>query len=135
MPGSHRASEQRINVFRVSETYQFKHYFEDDHVFDRLKRYYSSRHYRFEVSADEFAEVRAFLSDHGFCLVEVETPEEFVVVVEKYSEHPDDNFRDCVLQRADGDHNVFLLTDQAAVEQAVHQGATRITETDLAVPF
>lgn len=48
-------------------------------------------------------------------------------------EQPDDIFKGSVLQRSDGDHNLFVLTDQVAVEQAVHQGATRITETDLVV--
>lgn len=87
---SARASEQRINVFRVGETYLFKHSFENDDVFDRLKGYYSSRHYRFELPADENEDIRGFVSDHGLRLVEVEAPAEFGVVVEKYSEPPAD---------------------------------------------
>lgn len=135
MPGFHRASEAAVNVFRVDETYLFKHYFDGDEVFDRLKHYYNNQHYRFEIPAEDFEEISEFLQEHGYALVEVENIEEFVVVVEKYTEHPDNIFKASVMQRGDADYNVFLMKDQVAVEDAVHNGATRVTDTDLAVPF
>jgi hypothetical protein len=76
-----------------------------------------------------------FLSDHGYALVTVSALAEFTVVVEKYSEHPDNIFKDSVLRRTDAEYNVFLMKDRVAVEQATLNGATRLTETNLEVPF
>ena len=59
----------------------------------------------------------------------------FVVVVKKYTAHPDEIFKQCVIQRTVSGYNCFLLTDQAAVKEAVQKGATRLTETDLEDPF
>lgn len=43
--------------------------------------------------------------------------------------------KDSVAQRSVDRYNCFLMTDQAAVEQAVNEGATRLIETDLENPF
>lgn len=134
MPDFHRASEERVNAFRVDEAYLFKHYFEGETIFDRLKRYYDNQQYRFEIPEDDFEEVQAFLADHGYALVEVDDPAAFTVVVEKYTDHPENIFKDSVLHQGGPDHNVFVMKDRVAVEQAELNGATRITETDLAAP-
>lgn len=135
MPEFHRASEERVNAFPHGEAYLFKHYFEGEEVFDRLQRYYDNQQYRFEVPTGDFEAVQDFLTDHGYALVAVDDLEPYVVVVEKYTDHPENIFKDSVLHRGDVDYNVFLMTNQVAVEQATHGGATRITETDLAIPF
>ena len=130
-----RASHERVNVFEVDGTYLFKHYFEGEDVFARLKQYYNNQHYRFEVPAEDFDGIRAFLDEHGCGLVVVTALEEFAVVVRKYTAHPENIFKASVLQRSVNDYNCFLLTEQTAVDQAVTQGATRLTETSLANPF
>ena len=130
-----RTGDEQVNVFEVDETYLFKHYFDGADVFNRLKRYYNNQHYRFEVPPDEFEELRSFLADQGYGLVVVDAIEEFVVVVKKYTSHPENIFKQSVIQRSVDGHNCFLLTDQAAVEQATREHATRLTETDLSHPF
>jgi hypothetical protein len=130
-----RAGDEQVNVFEVNETHLFKHYFDGDEVFDRLKPYYNNQHYRFEVPPDEFEDLRSFLTDHGYGLVVVDVVAEFAVVVKKYTSHPGNIFKQSVIQRSIGDYNCFLMTDQAAVEQAVHEGAIRLTETDFESPF
>ncbi|SDY63113.1 hypothetical protein [Halopenitus persicus] len=130
-----RAGDERVNVFVVDDVHLFKHFFDDDEVFDRLKRYYNNHQYRFEVPANEFEELREFLEDHGYGLVDVDVTEEFVVVVKKYTDHPDNIFKESVVQRTVNGYNCFLMTDQSAVENAVQQGAIRLTQTDLANPF
>jgi len=130
-----RASQEQVNVFEVDEVYLFKHYFESDEVFDRLKRYYNDQQYRFEVPPREFEDLRSFLANHDYGLVVVDVIEPFVVVVKKYTVHPDDIFKQCVIQRTVDGYNCLLLTDQAAVKEAVQNGATRLTETDLENPF
>lgn len=129
--GFRRASQERVNVFPVGERYLFKHYFDQDEIFDRLRRYYDNQQYRFEVPEDDFDEIKAFLGEFGYGLVVVDAVEAFAVAVRKYTEHPENIFNDSVLQRSEGDYNVFVLKDQAAVEQAELQGATRLSEADV----
>lgn len=135
MSSFRRASHEPVNVFQVGETFLFKQYFDEDAVFGRMKQYYNGQEYRFEVSPDELEAVRTFLADHGYGLVVVDAIEEFVVIVQKYTDHPENIFRESVAKRSVDGYNAFLMTDQAAVEQAVKEGATRLTETNLANPF
>lgn len=126
---------ERVYAFEVGDRYLFKHYFDGEAVFDRLKEYYNNHQYRFEVPPEEFEDLASFLADHGYDLDVRDDTEAFVVVVEKYTAHPDNIFKESVVQRGGGDHNFFLMTDQVAVERAVHEGATRLAETDLQNPF
>jgi len=135
MAAFRRAGQEQINVFEVDETYLFKHYFDGDEVFDRLKQYYNNQQYRFEVPPDEFEDLQSFLAEYGYGLVVVDVIEEFVVVVEKYTTHPENIFKASVIHRSVDGYNCFLMTDQAAVEQATREHATRLTETDLSHPF
>lgn len=84
---------------------------------------------------DEFEAIRSFLADYGYGLVVVTAIDEVVVMVEKYTAHPENIFKQSVIQRSVDGYNCFLLTDQAAVEQATREHATRLTETDLSHPF
>jgi len=135
MSGFRRASHDRVNVFEVDGTYLFKHYFDGDHVFDRLKPYYNNQAYRFEVPPEEFSDLQTFLADEGYGLAVVDAVPEFAVVVRQYTAHPDNIFKESVIQRTVEDYHCFLMTDQNAVEGAVDDGATRLTATDLANPF
>lgn len=135
MVGFHRAGREPVNVFEVDGQFLFRHYFSGEEVFDRLKRYYNGHQYRFEVPASDLDAVREFLADHGYDLVDVETPGEFVVVVRQYTAHPENIFKDSVIQRGREGHNFFLLTDRDAVEQAVDEGARRLSETGFDDPF
>ena len=130
-----RAGHEQVNVFEVNESYLFKHYFDSEEVFDRLKQYYNNQQYRFEVPPDEFENLRSFIEEYGYGLVVINVIEPFVVVVKKYTAHPDNIFKSSVIQRTVNGYNCFLLTDQAAVEEAVQNGATRLTETDVENPF
>ena len=130
-----RAGHEQVNVFEVDESYLFKHYFDSEEVFDRLKQYYNNQQYRFEVPPDEFENLRSFIEEYGYGLVVINVIEPFIVVVKKYTAHPDNIFKSSVIQRTVNSYNCFLLTDQAAVKEAVQDGAARFTETDLENPF
>ena len=132
-----RAGHERINAFAVDGYYLFKHYFEGDEVFARLGRYYNNQQYRFEVPTKDFKGIRSFVAKHGYGLVAVDeaTLPEFVVVVRKFTTHPDNIFKASVIHRASGDYNCFLMTDQNAVKRAVEAGAIRLTQTPLRSPF
>lgn len=130
-----RASHERVNVFEVDETYLFKHYFDEEAVFTRLRSYYNNQGYRFEVAPEDFDPLREFLADHGYGLVVVDALSEFVVVVKKYTDHPENIFKASVLQRSADGYNCFLLADRDAVADAVEAGAIRLDQTDLENPF
>ena len=135
MASYHRASHERVNVFVVDETYLFKHYFDGEEVFDRLRQYYNNQQYRFEVPPEAFEDLQEFLAEHGYGLVVVDPLEEFAVVVRKYTAHPEGIFKQSVIQRSVNGHNCFLLTDRDAVRQAVVDGATRLTKPEFENPF
>lgn len=129
------ADGQRVNAFRVGESYLFKHYFEGETLFSVLKRYYNGNQYRFEVPADRFYGVQAVCRRYAYDLAPVEDNDPYAVLVRKYTAHPDDIFKQSVLQRDAGDFNCFLLRDEAAVERAVADGAVRLTATDVAIEW
>ena len=131
----HRASNERVNVFVVDEVCLFRHYFEGDDLFRRMRRYYNNQQYRFEVPKEEFEEVRTFLAGHGYGLVTVDSTRPFVVCVKQYTEHPDDIFKSSVVQRTSDGYNCFLLRNRDAVDEAVADGAIRLDQTDLSNPF
>ncbi|WP_331232318.1 hypothetical protein [Natronorarus salvus] len=130
-----RAGHEQVNVFSIDDFYLFKHYFDGEEVFARLKGYYNNQQYRFEVPSEEFEAIRSFLADHGYGLVVVDVIEAFVVVVKQYTAHPNNIFKASVIHRAADGYNCFLMTDQKAVEEAVQEGAIRLTNTDLRNPF
>ncbi|MDZ7702092.1 MAG: hypothetical protein U5J98_08525 [Halobacteriales archaeon] len=131
MAAFHQAGRTRINAFHVGEAYLFRHYFEDDDVFDALKRYYSSYDYRFEVPESRFGRVDRVLDEHGYALAKVPDPAPFAVVKRKYTDHPTLLFKGSVLHRSLGQFNCFVMKDHEAVEAAVEAGARRLDETDL----
>jgi hypothetical protein len=135
VPEFNGGNQKRIHAFNVSEAYLFKYYFEETPIYNTLEPYYNEPRYRFEVPEKKFEEIQNFLAEYDYALIEIDDPSEFVVVVEKYSDHPEDIFKDSVLQQSDAEYNFFLRKDLAAVEQATHEGATRLTDTDLVVPF
>jgi hypothetical protein len=135
MAESRRAGHEQVNVFEVDDIYLFKHYFDNEAVFNRLKRFYNGQQYRFEVPPPEFEDLRSFLEEYDYELVVVDAVESFVVVVKKYTAHPDNIFKASVIQRSADGYNCFLLTDQTAVERAIQDGATRLTETNVSKPF
>lgn len=135
MASFHHASHERVNVFMIEEHYLFKHYFEGEEVFARLRKYYNNQQYRFEVPAEAFETIQEFLAGHDYGLVVVDPLEEFAVLVRKYTAHPEGIFKQSVIQRSVDGHNCFLLTDRDAVDQATAEGAVRLTETEIENPF
>lgn len=130
--GSRRGGE-RVNAFDVDGAYCFKHYFEGEAVFARLRRYYEHNQYRFSVPAPEFDGVRRFLDEHGYDVVPVADVAPYVVAVRKYTAHPENVFEDSVEQWDRPKHTLFLLKDEDAVEQATAAGATPLAESELSL--
>ncbi|MFB6300268.1 MAG: hypothetical protein ABEH65_08420 [Halobacteriales archaeon] len=137
MTAAGRAGRERVNAFPIDGRYLFKHYFEGQSVFARLKRYYNNQQYRFEVPAEEFESIQSFLADHGYALIEIEPDaiDEYAVAVKQYTSHPENIFKRSVLQRSTDGYNCFLMTDRTAVEEAVDAGAMPVPATELTPVF
>jgi len=121
--------KERIYIFELEEDYRFKHYFDREDIFSELQDHYNGEGYRFEVPKDEFPDVEDLLNENYFEPVIVDDPSEFGVVKEAYTEHAD-ILRNSVMHWSRDDHNFFLMKDPKAVDQAVEQGASRISETE-----
>lgn len=132
-PGGTDGDAERVNAFRVGSDVLFRHYFEGDAVFDRLKPFYESQQYRFSVPADQVHQVKEFLAGYNYDLRIVDDPNRFAVRCRKYRSHPENIFKASVLQRSAGDHTVFVLRNEAEVEKAVEQGATALSKTELSL--
>ncbi|MFB6104636.1 MAG: hypothetical protein ABEJ57_06075 [Halobacteriaceae archaeon] len=120
-----------VNAYRVEDTYYFRHYFDEDAVFDKLKPHYQPYDYRFEVPANRFPEIKDFLEGRGYHLREVEDPAALAVVVRKFTDHPEVVFDESVIQTGVNRFNVFLMKDRASADRAIAAGARPLSDTDL----
>lgn len=134
--GGSDAEVPRINVFEVDGTYIFKQYFEEKETFNRLKRHYNSKQYRFEVPGSKIEHVLTYLSQEGYRMVVVDDAiEEYVLVVRKYTDHPEGVFKKSVMLRKTVDYNCFLMRNKAAVEEGLESGGRRLSDMDIQNPF
>ncbi|MFB6125926.1 MAG: hypothetical protein ABEJ79_01310 [Halolamina sp.] len=129
MPADAVDDPERVNAFRVGGSHLFRHYFEGESMFDRLKPYYEPQEYRFAVPTHRFERIQAFLGDRGYSLVDA-APESYAVVVKKYTSYPENVFKASVYRRSVEGYNCFVLRDRGSVDRTVRQGATRLTATD-----
>lgn len=130
-----RDNQHQINAFEIGEIYLFKYYFEEEDVFARLKQYYNNHEYRFEVPATDFAEIQDFLNEYGYELNPVADTEAYIVVIEKYTAHPEDIFKKSVSNTGVKGYNCFLMKDQSAVEDILKEGGLRLTDMLIENPF
>lgn len=135
MVGFHTANEEPIYAFHIGSKFYFKQYFDEEEIFGRLRQYYDSSNYRFVVAEGKFDIIYGYLKEQGYELTPVDNLDPFLVVVKKYTNHPDVIFRESVIHGGKGDYNFFLMKDRTAVEQVVKSGATEFTEVDLEHPF
>ena len=121
---------EEITAFEVDGTYLFKQYFDRDDVFEALKSYYKSDEFRFEVPEDELDGAKQILDEYFFDLRIDDDLHSYCVVMEQGDDYSD-VLRNSVLTRRRGSNVVFLMKDLLSVEQAVEQGARRLSETDV----
>ena len=137
MAGVGPGADDQINVFEVEGRYLLKHYFEDSDIYGEMKPYYNNQQYRFEISDSNIGAVLTFLSQEGFEMIVVDTEdlEEFIVAVRKYRDHPDNIFKESVMQRSTKNYHCFLMKDRGAVKSAVKGGGAPFSPMDIENPF
>ena len=128
-------SHEKINTFRIDGTYFFTHGFEGEDIYTTLAAYYNEYEYRFEVPPDDLDEIRHLLAEYEYWLVTRDAYDEYVVLVEQATPHPDDIVRMSVTRTTVDSYNCFLLPTTAQVEKAVAAGALTLDETAVENPF
>lgn len=124
------SEREPIYVFYVDESYMFTHYFARTDIFSELQEYYNDAEYRFEVPEDDFPWVLELLEKNHFNPIRVDDIEEFAVVKDQYTEHTD-ILRNSVMHWSRDGYDFFVMQSPRAVKEAVEQGATRLTDTDM----
>lgn len=120
---------EEIPAFKVDGTYLFKQYFDREKLFDTLESYYNYDKYRFEVPEVELSKVQQILDEY-FLDLRIEDDLDNYCVVMKQGADYSDILRNSVLTKRRGNNVVFLMKNLLSVEQAIEQGATRLSETD-----
>lgn len=119
-------------MFEVGDEYLFQEYFDRTALFEDLSEYYVDDAYRFEITAEEFPDVRERLEDAYYDSVVVSDLEPYCVVIEKYEKHGE-ILKQSVANWERSGHRFFLMRSEFAVEKALQRGATRIEETEFVV--
>lgn len=133
MPDDPLEGGNTIPVFNTGEKYVFKYYFEDKDLYSRLSQYYNSDKYRFEIPEDEFPSVESTLTDNGKAVQEIDAIDDYVVVKEKYTAHPDILFKESILKQSRSGYNLFLMKDRTSVKSALTNGAEPVAATELSL--
>jgi hypothetical protein len=113
----------RINIFKISGAYYFKHFFEDPELFRNLEPFYEKSRYRFRMpTAGERNKVMKVLDMKGYDPTIIDDPAPYTVEIgryQKYGELLKNSVENYLLR----DKMIFVMKDQAWVEQALTMGA------------
>jgi hypothetical protein len=121
---------ERITIFKLGKLWVFKHFFEDKTLYLALLGNYNKNQYRFEfnsVGARNNALKLLERSDFDYDLVE--DLNGYVVQLPKSAKYAQ-ILKNSVAFRDTANERIFLMKDQAAVEEAVGLGA-RICEGEI----
>lgn len=135
MLGSRKGATEQLNVFEIDGRYLLKHYFDDTDIYGEMRQYYNNNQYRFEIPEDDISDVLTFLSQEGFDMYVVDDLDPYVVAVRKYRDHPENIFKESVMQRSTVNYHCFLMKDEAAVKYAVKGGGVPVAGSDINNPF
>jgi hypothetical protein len=113
----------RINIFKLSGAYYFKHFFDDPGLFRELEPYYEKERYRFKMkTAGERNKIMKLLDMKGYDPTLIEDPAPFTVEISRYQKYSE-VFKNSVESYPLRDKMVLVMKDMKGVEQAVVMGA------------
>lgn len=114
-----------IPTFEIDDTY----FFEDQELFGKLREYYNGEQYRFEVPVGDLKDVDETLDQFYYELEPVDDLEAYCVVKKQYTTHAP-ILKQSVNHWTREGHHFFLMKDRQAVDFAIEQVATSISETE-----
>jgi len=119
-----------ITVFKAGGRWIFKHFFDDREIFRELADYYNKNLYRFEFkTVGERNKALKLLEMRGFDVDLVEDLKGYVVKLPRHSRYAA-VLKNSVALIETPEWLIFLMKDQAAVEEAQRLGA-KIVEVDV----
>jgi len=124
------AHGKRITIIKAGSHWIFKHFFEDKELFKELADYYDKDGYRFVLrTPGEKNLVQKHLERRGFEVILAESSRGYVVKLSRQSRYAGLLKNSLVMIETD-EWRIFLMKDQAAVKEALHQGA-KMVEVDV----
>ena len=113
----------RINIFKISGAYYFKHFFDDPELFRELEPFYDKSRYRFKTAtAGERNKVMKVLDLRGYDPNLIENPAPFNVEIGKYQKYGE-LLKNSIDNYPLREKIIFMMKDMACVEQALTMGA------------
>lgn len=127
---SFNVDTEKITAFDIGNTYLFTAYFDENQLFNQLKKYYNKDKYRFNVPGEDLREVQETLDNHFYELVIKDSPEEYCVVA---TEETDSNtlLSNSVMRKQRRNHDIYLMKDKLSLRQAVERGAIRVEKSEV----
>ncbi len=123
-----------INIFKLSDGYYFKHFFDDPELFRELEQFYEKQRYRFRMATvGERNKVMKLLDMKGYDPTLIEDPAPFTVEIsrnQKYGELLKNSVESYPLR----DKVVLVVKDMVWVEQALAMGAFLKNPKSLTIP-
>jgi hypothetical protein len=114
----------RINIFKLSGPYYFKHFFDNPELFRELEPFYEKQRYRFKMAtAGERNKVMKLLDRKGYDPNLIEDPAPYTVEISKYQKYGE-LLKNTIESYPLRDKIVLIMKDMACVEQALAMGAT-----------
>ncbi len=113
----------RINIFKISGEYYFKHFFDDPELFRELEPFYEKERFRFRMATvGERNKVMKRLDRKGYDPTLIEDPAPFTVEIGRYQKYGE-LLKNSVENYPLRDKIVLVMKDMVWVEQAVAMGA------------
>jgi hypothetical protein len=117
---------KRITMFKVGNRWIFKYYFDDKETFLELAGYYHKDCYCFIFKTIAERNIALnLLERRGFDVALIERSRGYVVKLSRYSRYAS-VLKNSVAQIKTPEWRIFLMKDQAAVEEALRLGAKRV---------
>jgi hypothetical protein len=114
---------KRITFFKLGKVWVFKHFFDNKETFKALAESYNEDKFRFEFKTfGERNNALKILDRAGFDYELVEDLRPFVVKLSRYSKYAP-LLKNSIAHMETADWRIFLMKDQAAVEEAMRMGA------------
>ena len=122
--------KRSITIIKAGQHWLFKYYFEDKEAFRELADYYDKDGYRFVLrTPGERNLVQKLLEKRGFEVILAENSRGYVVKLRRQSRYAA-VLKNSLAQIETQLWRIFLMKDQAAVKEALRQGA-KLVEVDV----
>ncbi len=113
----------RINIFKISGAYYFKHFFDDPELFREFEPFYEKSRYRFKMATvGERNKVMKLLDMKGYDPTIIDDSAPYTVEIGKYQKYGE-LLKNSIENYPLRDKMVFVMKDMAWVEQALAMGA------------